>query len=183
MNAQQNSFMKAVVPAAQIAQRKWDVPASVTIAQAILESSNQLGWGKSRLATAANNYFGIKAMDLANPASYVQLETKEFLHHEPVMVPAYFVHYLNLAESFDAHARLLAKAARYKPAMAVVHDPEAMCIALQKCGYSTNPSYAVLLAKLIQDYDLTQYDVPPEDPAKAQNHPTDVDLSSGEVAA
>jgi flagellum-specific peptidoglycan hydrolase FlgJ len=39
---------------------------------------------------------------------------------------------------------------------------------LQKCGYSTNPSYAVILAKLIHDYDLTQYDVPPEDPAKAQ---------------
>lgn len=168
MNTQQNAYLKTVVPAAQATQRKWGVPASVTIAQAILESSNDRGWGMSRLAVFANNYFGIKATDLANPDSYIQVETKEFLHHEPVMVPAYFVHYLNLGESFDAHARLLAKATRYKPAMAVADDPEAMCLQLQKCGYSTNPSYAVILAQLIHDYDLRQYDVPPEDQAKAQ---------------
>ncbi len=58
MNAQQNAFLKMAVPGAQAAQKKWGVPASVTIAQAILES----GWGASSLAKQANNFFGIKAV-------------------------------------------------------------------------------------------------------------------------
>ena len=69
--------------------------------------------------------------------------------------------------SFDGHARLLALAARYKPAMAVAHIPVAFASALQKCGYSTSPTYASGLAELIRDYNLTQYDPQPPAAAKA----------------
>jgi flagellar protein FlgJ len=168
VNAQQNAFLRLAVPAAQASQRKYDVPASVTIAQAILESSNAAGWGKSRLALEANNYFGIKATHFNDPESYVEFVTHEYLKNHIETIEAKFAKYDNPAESFDAHARLLATAHRYTPAMACCHDSEAFCIQLQKCGYSTNPSYGVTLAKLIHDYDLTQYDVPPEDPAQAQ---------------
>jgi flagellum-specific peptidoglycan hydrolase FlgJ len=167
VNAQQNAFLRLAVPAAQASQRKYDVPASVTIAQAILESSNPAGWGKSHLALEANNYFGIKATHSAAPDTYMEFQTHEYLHNHIETIEAKFAKYANPAASFDAHARLLATAPRYQPAMHVCHDPEAFCIQLQKCGYSTSPSYGVTLAKLINDYDLTQYDVPPEDPAQA----------------
>lgn len=168
MNGQQNAFLKLAVPAAQASQRKYGVPASVTIAQAIIESSNELGWGQSQLAREANNFFGIKAAHAAAPDSYIELPTHEYLHSHIELIEDRFVRYHDPAESFDAHARLLAVAKRYEPAMHAANDPELFCIRLQQCGYSTNPSYAVTLQKLIKEYDLSQYDVPPDDPAKAQ---------------
>lgn len=167
MNAQQNEFLKMAVPLAQAAQRKYGVPASVTIAQAILESSNDLGWGQSQLAREANNFFGIKAAHLSAPDSYVTFSTHEFVHGSLESVQAEFARYDTPAESFDAHARLLAFAPRYKPAMAKRDDPAAFALALQQCGYSTNPRYASGLLALVRAYDLEQYDVPPEDPAAA----------------
>jgi flagellum-specific peptidoglycan hydrolase FlgJ len=162
MNGQQNAFLKTVVPAAQAAQKKWGVPASVTIAQAILESSNQLGWGQSQLAREAHNYFGIKAVDLTNPENYIELPTHEFIGGAEELVEAAFARYEEPAESFDAHGRLLATAKRYAPAMAVRNDPIAFAAQLQHGGYSTSPTYASSLWKLIQAYDLTQYDLPPD---------------------
>ena len=167
MNAQQNAFLRLTVPMAQAAQRKYGVPASVTIAQAIIESSNALGWGKSQLAREANNFFGIKATDQKNPDHYIELATHEVLKNHIELIEAKFARYEDPAESFEAHARLLAVAHRYEPCMATANDPELFCMRLQQCGYSTNPSYGVTLYKLIKDYDLTQYDVPPEPPAKA----------------
>lgn len=168
MNRQQNDFLRLAVPAAQASQRKYGVPASVTIAQAILESSNALGWGRSQLATEANNFFGIKATDTENPDHYIELPTHEYLHNHIELIEAKFARYEDPAQSFDAHARLLAVAKRYESAMYAAKDPELFCIRLQQCGYSTNPSYAVTLQKLIKEYDLAQYDVPPEGPAQAQ---------------
>lgn len=167
MNPQQNAFLRATIAPAQASQRRWGVPASVTIAQAILESSNDLGWGKSQLATLANNFFGIKAEYAADPETYVEFFTHEYVHGQAKMATAKFQRYDSMSESFDEHGRLLATAKRYAPAMAVCNDPEAFCIALQRCGYSTSPSYAVTLFKLIREYDLTQYDVPPPRGAQA----------------
>jgi flagellum-specific peptidoglycan hydrolase FlgJ len=152
VTSQQNAFLRLAVPAAQAAQRRYDVPASVTIAQAILESSNALGWGQSQLAKE----------------HYIELPTREYLQNHIELIEAKFARYENPEDSFEAHARLLAIAHRYMPAMAACHDPELFAIKLQVCGYSTNPSYGVTLNKLIKDYDLTQYDVPPSDPARAQ---------------
>jgi flagellum-specific peptidoglycan hydrolase FlgJ len=168
MNAQQSVFLKLVVPPAQQAQKRWDVPASVTIAQAILESSNDQGWGRSQLAVKANNYFGIKATDLKNPEHYIELPTPEFIHGQKQTVEADFARYGNLSESFDAHGHLLSTAERYRPAMLVSDDPEMFCIRLQQCGYSTSPSYAITLQKLIKDYDLAQYDCRPDPASPAQ---------------
>jgi flagellum-specific peptidoglycan hydrolase FlgJ len=168
VNRQQNDFLKMVVPPAQAAQRKYGVPASTTIAQAILESSNPLGWGRSHLAVEANNFFGIKATDTKNPEHYIEFPTHEYLNNHLELVEAKFARYEDLAESFDAHARLLAIAKRYEPAMHAANDPELFCLRLQQCGYSTNPSYGVTLFKLITQYDLTQYDIPPDGPARAQ---------------
>jgi len=167
MNAQQNAFLQMVVPPAQAAQRRWGVPASVSIAQAILESSNQAGWGQSELTRTANNLFGVKAEHLNDPSSYVELPTHEVLNNHLDMVEDKFQRYDSPVESFDDHARLLATARRYQPAMAVIHDSTAYCEALEGCGYSTNPLYAETLEKLIRIYDLTQFDVTDDSTASA----------------
>lgn len=167
MNRQQSDFLRMAIPAAQAAQRKYGVPASVTIAQAILESSNALGWGRSQLAVEANNFFGIKATDTKNPEHYIELPTHEYLQNHIELIEAKFARYEDAAESLDAHARLLAVAKRYEPCMYAAKDPELFCMRLQQCGYSTNPGYAVTLQKLIKEFDLAQFDIPPDGPAQA----------------
>lgn len=164
MNAQQNAFLKSAVPAAQAAALKWSVPASITIAQAILES----GWGTSALARKANNFFGIKAVASASLGAYVEFTTAEFVDGRRVQELAKFARYPSPAASFEAHAVLLATITRYKPAMAVCADPSRFAAELQLCGYSTNPNYATGLRTLINEFDLTQYDIRPDDPAAAQ---------------
>lgn len=164
VNAAQSEFMRVVVPAAQYSQRRFGVPASVTIAQAILES----GWGRSDLATHCGNYFGIKAGAHATPDTYEEFPTTEYVNGAPLHEMARFVRYPNASLCFGAHARLLACAPRYAPAMAARNDPAEFAQRLQACGYSTNPDYAHLLDVLMHDYDLTQYDLTPEPPAQAE---------------
>ncbi len=162
MNAQQNAFLQSVVPGAQAAEKKYGIPASVTLAQAILES----GWGQSALAKKANNFFGIKAVG-AIAGSYVEFPTEEFVDGRRVREMAKFARYPSPAASFDAHAVLLSLSPRYEPAMAACGDPSQFAQELQACGYSTNPNYAAALRKLIAEFNLSQYDLEPDGPAVA----------------
>lgn len=162
---EQLQWLKSMVPAAQQAQRKSGIPASVTLAQCILES----GWGTSGLAKSAHNYFGIKATHLDVPESYIELPTSEFYQGRSVVEHARFEKYFDAADSFEEHARLLSTAARYRAAMGACAQPNRMAYCLQAAGYSTNPKYAQLLIDLMHGYDLYAYDaLPPDDPAKAQ---------------
>lgn len=156
MNQSQSSFLQSAVPAALFTQREFGVPASITLAQAICES----GWGQSALAKQANNFFGIKALAGAAPEAYAEFPTSEFVNGRAKSALAKFARYASPVESFTAHARLLADAARYEPAMVVRNKPAAFAAALQSCGYSTNPGYAASLLVLVKEFDLTQYDAP-----------------------
>lgn len=164
MNAAESEFLKPRVPAAQNAQRLYDVLTSITLAQAIIES----GWGKSQLSIECNNDFGIKATHYVSPDEYRKFPTHEFVNGKEVLITASFKRYANLDVCFAAHARLIARSERYAPAMAVRHDPAAFARELQACGYSTNPKYAELLMQLVNEFDLTQYDLQPEPPAQAK---------------
>ena len=170
MTQAESIFLSKTAPAAMATARQFGVPASITLAQAICES----GWGTSKLAREANNYFGIKAAHLADPETYVEMPTNEYVHGVPTRQLAAFERYISATESFKAHARLLASAARYRPAMAVAADPDHFAIELQQCGYSTNPSYAVDLMVLVAEFDLTQYDLKPQtapaSPAGEETH-------------
>jgi flagellum-specific peptidoglycan hydrolase FlgJ len=155
--------LKAVVPAAQAAQRKWGVPASVTLAQWCTESS----WGTSQLAVKCRNFFGVKASQLAAPETYEQFPTWEYESGRKVLVEALFAKYPTDEASFDAHGRLLATASRYQRAIASREFPHVFAIELQRAGYSTNPHYAADLWTLVLEHNLTQYDVAaPTPPAK-----------------
>jgi flagellum-specific peptidoglycan hydrolase FlgJ len=154
---QEISNLHAVVPASQAAAREYGVPASVTLAQWILESS----WGLSALCVKANNCFGIKCNHQAAPEAYIEMPTGEIENGRRVVIDALFAKYPSVAASFTAHAQLLALAARYRRAMASSDHPQAFAVALQQCGYSTNPNYATELLQLMRLYNLTQYDVTP----------------------
>jgi flagellum-specific peptidoglycan hydrolase FlgJ len=154
VNELQQTFLKAAAPAAMASQAATGVPASITIAQAILES----GWGQSGLAKKANNFFGIKAAAHVAPDSYIQLPTEEIVLGKTVTEQAEFARYASMTDSFKAHGLLLMQAARYAPAMAVRAYPRAFANALQRCGYSTNPNYAGELMHIVNQLDLTQYD-------------------------
>jgi flagellum-specific peptidoglycan hydrolase FlgJ len=163
------AWLKTMVPAAQQAQAKSGIPAAVTLAQCILESSDpKKGWGQSSLALEAHNYFGIKAEHLADPSTYEAFPAHEYIRGECQPVMARFEKYYDAADSFTDHAQLLSTAVRYRNAMLHAASPDDFAACLQTAGYSTSPSYARTLVELMHDYNLYQYDTPPTDPAQAQ---------------
>jgi len=156
--AEQLAFIQRVAPWAQFSQEKYGVPASVTIAQAILESSDRQGnWGKSILAAKYNNFFGIKDSRLSNDG-YCELRTAEYVKLRRVEITARFESFKDPQRSFDAHARLLAQSPRYEAAMADTDDPFVFAARIRECGYSTDPDYAHKLASLITKFHLRDYD-------------------------
>lgn len=151
MTQQQESFIKATGAAAQLSAKQYGVPASITIAQAIIES----GWGQTQLAVKANNYFGVKAVQ---GQEYVEYRTTEFIKGVEEHPLADFAKYETVAGSFAAHAKLLATVPRYAPAMKVAKDPAAFAAAIKACGYSTAPDYDTKLMALVSEFNLTQFD-------------------------
>ena len=158
---EQLAFIGTLITPAQTAQTRWGVPASVTIAQAILES----GWGRTSLARLALNYFGVKAH---GNLDYMEFPTHEWVAGQSVATVADFAKYPDVEASFADHATLIATLPRYAPAMAVRDDPTRFAAALQTCGYSTNPAYGAELWQIIQEYGLAAYDAPPAPPPPAQ---------------
>ena len=148
---QRKSFIESISSAAKSAYDKYGVPASVTLAQAILES----GWGQSSLVKEANNYFGIKKH---GNLDYMEFPTTEWVNGVQEHVKADFVKYPDATASFEDHASLLSSLPRYQPAMALNSDPVSFAKKLGPCGYSTNPNYGSVLVILMNEYNLTQYD-------------------------
>jgi flagellum-specific peptidoglycan hydrolase FlgJ len=148
--ATQQAFIKEVADGAMATQRKYGVPASVTIAQAIDES----GWGQSLLATNDHNLFGIKG---TGPAGSDEQPTQEVINGQLVNLSASFQIYQDIAQSIDAHGRLLAHSGNYAGAMTQSKDPNAFAAALTGI-YATDPSYGAKLIQLMKQYDLYRFD-------------------------
>jgi len=148
-------FINTVGAAAQSSRKTTGVPASVTVAQAILESD----WGRSRLARTGNNLFGIKALgSVSGPAGVVTLATWEHLDSGDVIVQAPFKAYYTLEQSIDDHGRFFTRNRRYAAALSVANDARAFASAIQDAGYATDPNYARKLIALMDRYDLYQFD-------------------------
>ena len=158
----QLATFKTVIVPAQLSQRVWGVPSSVTLGQWMLEST----WGASQLSVECNNFFGIKAVQ---GEAYQEFMTHEVVKGRTVEEMADFAKYTTAAACFSAHGKLLATLPRYASAMAVRAQVPLFCIQLQKDGYSTNPGYPTSLMTLIRQHNLTQYDtLPPDQPAQAK---------------
>lgn len=137
--------------------KEYKVLPSITIAQAILESS----WGKSRLSKDFNNLFGIKA-DIYWDGEYVTLETKE---HIDTTINDRFRKYNNKNQSINDHARFLSENKRYKNnGVFEAHTYIYQAQALENAGYSTvankdgELAYADMLINLIRQYNLQLID-------------------------
>ena len=138
-----------VVEAAVASQVKWNVPASITLAQWVVESA----WGAA-MPPDSNNPFGIKAVG-DQPA--VESATREVIAGESITIRAKFRKFASLSEAFDLHGRLLATAPVYRPAMKNKDDPEAFADALTGV-YATDPAYGTTLKYVIRTYNFTLHD-------------------------
>jgi flagellar rod assembly protein/muramidase FlgJ len=124
------------------------VPASITIAQAALES----GWGESALAKTGNNLFGIKADSLWRGQTLI-MNTKEFIRGQWVVVPALWRKYPSWQVSIDDHAAFLKRNPRYKACFAC-SSAQAFAKALAQAGYATDPAYADKVIDLMKQHNL-----------------------------
>ncbi|HET6243455.1 MAG: glucosaminidase domain-containing protein [Bacteroidetes bacterium] len=132
------------------------IPASITLAQGILES----GDGNSPLARYANNHFGIKCHKGWNGPTFIQDDDTR---------NECFRKYHSAQESFRDHSEFLKTRSWYKPLFELtVSDYEGWAHGLKKAGYATNPRYAELLIRLIEDNNLNKYDKLSEIPSFTQ---------------
>jgi len=158
---QVGSYIRKFSPVAIEEMRQYRIPASITLAQAIIES----GAGQSRLAKEANNHFGIKC--------HKEWTGKTF-HQDDDRANECFRKYNQPEESFRDHSYFLTQRDRYKSLFSLaVTDYRGWAEGLEKAGYATNRQYAEMLIRMIENYQLDLYDkqdllsessVPPGDP-------------------
>lgn len=129
--------------------RKYGIPASVTLAQGILESSN----GQSRLALNENNHFGIKATPkwIAEGGKY-GLYTDDKPNEK-------FCSYDSVGDSYEHHSRFLVENKRYDRCFTLAPDDyKGWTEGLAKAGYASGSNYAGSLQKIIEVNGLQKYD-------------------------
>lgn len=126
--------------------QEYKIPASVTLAQGLLESGN----GNSELAKKSNNHFGIKChKDWKGGRTY----------HDDDEKGECFRVYKTPEESYRDHSKFLSNGQRYAFLFDLkITDYKGWAKGLKKAGYATLPTYANVLINLIEKYDLTQYD-------------------------
>ncbi|MDR2682453.1 MAG: glucosaminidase domain-containing protein [Dysgonamonadaceae bacterium] len=125
---------------------QYKIPASITLAQGLLES----GAGKGVLARKANNHFGIKCHSDWTGKRVYQADDNP---HDC------FRSYKKVEDSYEDHARFLLRARYARLFDLNIRDYTAWAKGLQQCGYATDKAYANKLIKLIEDYELYRYDV------------------------
>jgi len=150
------AFLAFAAGPAQAGARKWKVPASVTIAQAILES----GWGRSPLTVNEHNYFGMKCFGDPGPVALgcTVYATRECSAQRCYSTRDSFRAYRSAADSFEDHGRALARLPIYATAMKYAGSPDRFALELQRAGYATAPTYAKKLTGIMKDFNLYRYD-------------------------
>lgn len=127
-------------------QDMYGIPASIKLAQGLLESD----CGNSRLALNANNHFGIKCKN--------DWTGSTILHDDDAKNEC-FRSYSCAEDSYKDHSRFLDKSDRYQSLFDLdVTDYKGWAYGLKASGYATNPRYADLLIKIIEDHQLYQFD-------------------------
>jgi mannosyl-glycoprotein endo-beta-N-acetylglucosaminidase len=158
LTAAQTAFLTTVAGPAMQAQTETRVPASVTIAQAILES----GWGRGDIPRTAHNYFGAKCHN-GNKGT-IAVGCRDFPTRECNATGCYaatgsFRVYSSVLDSIRDHARILSTSTRYATAFSYSNDADRFAAEIHKAGYATDPKYTELLTGIMKKYDLYRYDV------------------------
>jgi hypothetical protein len=144
-------FINSVKDGALKGYSEFGILPSLTIAQAILESS----WGQSNLSEKANNLFGVKSSSNWT-GEKITMETTEWYGDKKLIVKAEFRAYDSFNHSIEDHNKLLSYS-RYKPVRECKDYKEA-CQKVYECGYATDPKYAEKLINIIEDNRLYEFD-------------------------
>lgn len=154
--------------------KRYGIPASVILAQGILESSN----GKSELSQLGNNHFGIKASTgwLKNGGEYL-VYTDDRLNEK-------FCKYDSVKESYEHHSTFLKSNSRYSKCFAFAADDyKNWSKGLEKAGYATGDGYTARLEHIIERNGLQKYDQMVMQEMKAQGKEFGVGRNGAEVLA
>lgn len=140
------NYIKTYSDIAVEQQRLHKIPASITLAQGMLESAAGCG----ELVRISNNHFGIKCNNWTGEKVYADDDEQDEC----------FRKYKSARESFEDHSQFLISRARYASLFALdPTDYKGWAFGLKTAGYATDPNYARKLIKLIEDYDLHKYDI------------------------
>ncbi|NCA85126.1 MAG: LysM peptidoglycan-binding domain-containing protein [Clostridia bacterium] len=138
------------------------IPASITLAQGIIESGN----GNSRLAREGNNHFGIKC--------HQGWEGKSMLLTDDAPDECFRV-YASAEESYKDHSFFLSQRSRYAFLFELsITDYKGWAHGLKKAGYATNPKYADMLITIIEEMELYKYDLLYNDALARQKRPDEI---------
>ena len=145
-NKQYEDYIKKYSDIAVREMKRYHIPASITLAQGLLES----GAGQSVLARKSNNHFGIKCGgDWRGPS----------VSHDDDARGECFRAYKHPEESYEDHSKFLAGRPRYAGLFKLkITDYKGWAHGLKKAGYATNPQYAEKLIGIIELYNLHKYD-------------------------
>lgn len=139
-------YIQAYYPMAVEQMERHGIPASITLAQALLEG----GAGRSDLVKNANNHFGVKADSRWNGKTYSKWDNGKYCK---------FRVYKNTQESYEDHSSFLVTNSRYDFLFNLhKRDYEGWAKGLKKAGYAEDPQYPEKLINLIEKYGLNKYD-------------------------
>ena len=139
-------YVKKYAPLAVLEMHKYKIPASVTLAQGILESGN----GRSQLASKSNNHFGIKCHTGWKGAK---------VYHDDDEKGECFRKYKYVQSSYKDHSEFLSGRRRYASLFKLrKSDYKGWAKGLKKAGYATDKKYPKKLIKIIEEYKLYEFD-------------------------
>lgn len=173
------TYIRQWAKVAQENMSNFGIPASIILAQGILES----GYGNSSMARKANNHFGIKCLGWEGEEYYQSGSTRSC-----------FRKYTSSRDSFKDHARILSTKDRYRFLFRYdIRDYRAWARGLKKAGYASNGQYDRLLIKTIEQYQLYKFDqeiagngkvrlTPPDPVRKPQEVPVAMPLEPAPIA-
>lgn len=140
------SYIQTYYPIAVEQMVKYKIPASITLAQGLLES----GAGKSKLARSSNNHFGIKADNSWKGKRTSSMDNGHM---------CYFRKYDNVRDSYEDHSKFLAHRKRYEQLFDLdKNDYKGWAKGLKKAGYAEDKAYPTKLISIIERYRLDRYD-------------------------
>ena len=146
LNKHTLQYIKKYAPLAVLEMHKYDIPASVTLAQGILESGN----GRSQLASKSNNHFGIKCHTGWKGAK---------VYHDDDEKGECFRKYKYVQSSYKDHSEFLSGRRRYASLFKLrKSDYKGWAKGLKKAGYATDKKYPKKLIKIIEEYKLYEFD-------------------------
>ncbi|HMS97341.1 MAG TPA: glucosaminidase domain-containing protein [Saprospiraceae bacterium] len=147
------SYIDQFKELAVVEMHRSGIPASIILAQALHESQ----YGMSRLATEANNHFGIKCKSYWVGKTYYHKD--DDFNRDGQLIESCFRSYGSALESYVDHSNFLMSTVHYLPLFNYEHtDYKSWASGLKSCGYATDQKYAQKLITKIEKYELNKFD-------------------------